>query len=75
MKPTPTIQLAHVEALEKVNARFSMTRVALKTFTFGSGSKSLSIDKTVLGTLPKSVLFTILRKTDFTGSTDTTPTS
>jgi hypothetical protein len=37
-----------------------MFRVALKTFTFEAGSKFLSIDNPVLGTLPKRLLFTML---------------
>jgi hypothetical protein len=73
VKPSPTIQLAHTRALEKVNARYDMTRVALKTFTFGAGIKSVSIDNAVLGTLPKRLLFTMLRNVDFTGSPDTNP--
>jgi len=52
-----------------------MTRVALKTLTFGAGSKSVSIDNAVLGTLPKRLLFMMLRNVDFTGSADTNPTS
>jgi hypothetical protein len=50
-----------------------MTRVAIKTFTFEGGSKSMSIDNAVLGTLDKFVLFTMLQKTDFTGSPDSNP--
>jgi hypothetical protein len=50
-----------------------MTRVAFKTFTFGAGSKSVSIDKAVLGTRPKLLLFKMLRNVDFTGSADTNP--
>jgi hypothetical protein len=73
VKPSPTIQLAYAKALENVNARYDMTRVSLKTFTFGAGSKSLSIDNAVLGILPKHLLFTMLRNVDFTGSADTEP--
>ena len=47
-----------------------MTTFALKTFTFGVGSKSDSIEKAMLGTLPKR-LFTMLRTVDFTGSPST----
>jgi hypothetical protein len=50
-----------------------MTRVALKTYTFGAGSKSVSTQKAVSELLPKSLLFTMLRNTDFTGSSDTNP--
>lgn len=68
LKLLPTIQLAHKKVLENVKAR-NMTRVALKTFTFGAGSKSVSIDSSVL----KTLLFTMLRKTDFLGLPDTKP--
>jgi hypothetical protein len=47
VKPSPTIQQAHDKSLENVNARYDMTRVALKTFIFGAGLKSMSIDNAV----------------------------
>jgi hypothetical protein len=56
VKPSSAVELAHAKALERVNARYDMTRVALNTFTFGAGSKSVSTDNAVLGTLPKHVL-------------------
>jgi len=65
-KPSPKIQPAHAKALGKVNARYDVTQVALKTFTFGPGSKSVSLENAELGTLPKRLLFTILRNIDFT---------
>jgi hypothetical protein len=73
VKPSPTIQLAHAKALEKVNGRHDMTIVVLKTVTLGAGSKCVSIDNAVLETLPKRLLFTMLRNADFTGSADTNP--
>jgi hypothetical protein len=71
VKPSPTIQLAHAKALEKVNVRYDMIRVALKTFTFGAHSKFVPIVNAVLENLPKRLLFTMLRNVDFTGSEDT----
>jgi hypothetical protein len=65
VKPSSTIQLAYTKALEKVNARHDMTKVALKTFIFWAGSKSLSIGNAVLGTLPKRLLFTTFRNPEF----------
>ena len=67
-KPSPTLQLAHAKALVKVNARYDMIRVALKTFTFEAVMKCVSMDNAVLGILPKPLLFTMLRNVDFTGS-------
>ena len=50
-----------------------MIRVVLKTSNFGVSSKSVSIGNVVLGSLPKRLLFTMLRNADFTGSADTNP--
>jgi hypothetical protein len=54
-------------------ARYNITRVDLKTFTFSAGSNSRFIDNSVLGPLPKGMLFTILKNADFSGSVDTNP--
>jgi hypothetical protein len=45
LKPSPPIKLVHAKDLEKENALYHMTRVALKTFAFEAGSKSMSINK------------------------------
>ena len=73
VKPSPSLLLAHTNALEKVNARYDVTRVVLKTFTFSSGSKSLSIDNAILGTIPKRLLFTMVKNEDFVGKVNTNP--
>jgi hypothetical protein len=52
-----------------------MNCVALKNFTFGAGSKIVSVDNAVLGSLPKRLLFTMIRNVGFKCSADTTPTS
>jgi hypothetical protein len=41
--------------------------------SFAKGSQSLSIDNAVLGVLPKRLLFTMVRNTDFLGTTDSNP--
>jgi hypothetical protein len=74
VQPKPAILEAQENALEKgALARYNMTRVDLKTFTFSAGSKSRSIDNAVLGPLPKRLLFTMIKNTDFNGSVDTNP--
>jgi len=50
-----------------------MTRVELKTFTFSSGSTSLSIDNAVLGPVPKLLHCTIVKNADFIVTIDTNP--
>jgi len=66
--------LAHTATLNTgALARYNMTRVELKTFTFSVGSKSLSIDNAVLGTVPKLLLFTMVKNADFISTLDTNP--
>jgi len=53
VKPDPVTLLAHTATLNTgALARYNMTRVELKTFTFSAGSKSLSIDNAVYGPVP-----------------------
>jgi len=74
VKANPRILLAHNIALNEGGlARYNLTRVELKNFTFSSGSQSLSFDHAVLGTIPKRLLFTIVRNKDFLGSMDSNP--
>jgi hypothetical protein len=74
IRANPAILLAHNETLNKgILARYNMTRVELKTFTFSSGAHSLTIDNAVLGNIPKRLLFTMLRKTDYLSSMDSNP--
>jgi hypothetical protein len=57
IRPNPDILAAHNKTLSKgILARYNFTRVELKTFTYSSGSQSLSIDNAVLGTIPKRSL-------------------
>jgi hypothetical protein len=74
VRANPAILSAHNTALSQgVLARYNITRVELKTFTFSSGSQSLSIDNAVIGPLPKRLLFTMVKNTDFLGSVNTNP--
>jgi hypothetical protein len=74
VRRSPSLLLAHNIALEKgALARYNMTRVELKSFTFSSGAQSLSIDNAVLGTIPKRLLFTMVKNTEFLGSVTTNP--
>ena len=69
VRSSPANLLAHNEALSRgAVARLNVTRVELKTFTFSSGSQSLSIDNAVLGPLPKCLLLTMVKNSDFLGS-------
>ena len=75
VRPNPAIMVAHTATLSNRGslARYNLTKVELKTFTFAAGSKSLSIDNAVLGPIPKRLLFTMVKNSDFNGSLDSNP--
>ena len=73
IRPNPKIPLAHNVVLSKGSvARYNMTRVEIKSFTFSSGSQSLSIDNVVLHPIPNRLIHNDKDK-DFLGSMDTNP--
>ena len=75
VRPKPAILLAHTATIKNRGrlARYNLTKVDLKRFTFAAGSKSLSIDNAVLGPIPKRLLFTMVKNTDFDGSLYSNP--
>ena len=74
VRPNPAYLIAHNTALQAgAIARYNMTRVELKTFTFAKGLQSLSIDNAILGPIPKRLLFVLLDNADFLGSLTTNP--
>jgi len=74
IRPSPKISYAHTEALSKgCIARYNLTRVELKTFTYAGGLQAISINNAVLGALPKRLIFTMVKNTDFLGSRNSNP--
>ena len=74
VKPSSSILTSHNEALlAGYPIRYNITMIELKTFTFSAGSQSLSIDIAVLGRLPKRLIFTMVKNTDFLGNMSTNP--
>jgi len=70
----PKIFVAHNEALSKgKHSLYNLTSVELKTFTYAGGPQVLSINNAVLGALPKRLIFTMVKNTDFLGSRDSNP--
>jgi hypothetical protein len=72
VKPNPAYLVDHNKTLHAwALAKYHLSNVQVKAFTFASGSQSLSIANAVLGTLPKRMLFTLVKNKDFLGSLDT----
>jgi hypothetical protein len=76
IEANPSVLYAHNTTVEAGGlAKYHLTRVEVKTFTFAAGSQSLSIDNAVLGPLPKRMLFTLVKNTDYLGTPDSNPYS
>ena len=74
VRPNPAYVIAHNTALQEgAIAKYNVKRVELKTFTYASGSQSLSIDNAILGPIPKRLLFAMIDNKHFLGSTNTNP--
>ena len=74
IRPSAGVITAHNEALfAGYPVRYNLTRLELKTFTFAAGTQSLSIDNAVLGQLPKRLIITMVKNTDFLGSMSSNP--
>jgi hypothetical protein len=74
VRVNPALLMAQNETLKHgALSRYNLTGVELKFFTFSSGAQSLSVDNAVLGRIPKRLLFTMLKNTDFLGSIDSNP--
>lgn len=72
VRQNPLFLVVHNTALGKsALAKYNLKRVELKTFTFSSGSRSLSIENAVLRPIPKLVLFTTVKDADLLGSVTT----
>jgi hypothetical protein len=62
IEANPLILHAHNTTREAGGlAKYHLTSVEVKTFTFAAGSQSLSIDNAVLGHLPKRMVFTLVK--------------
>jgi hypothetical protein len=74
VKAYPAILAAHNTALQAAAlAKYNLTRVEIKTFTFATGSRSVSIDNAIFGTVPYRLLITIIRNTVIVGAKNTSP--
>ena len=69
----PQNPLTHEETLKTDLARYNLTRVELKTFTFSAGPQLLLIYQAVIGHIPKRLLFTMIANNNILGTINTNP--
>ena len=74
VRANPAYLIAHNSTLAKsVLARFKMTSVELKSFTYSKGPISLSNENAVFRQLPKPLLFPIIKNKNFTSALEINP--
>ena len=74
VRPNPAYLIAHNTALQAgAIARYKMTTVEHKTFTFAKGLQSLSIDNAILGPITERLLFVMVDNGEFLGCLTTNP--
>lgn len=63
----PSILIAHNRTLEKINAKYPITRVEIKTVTIPAGLQSKTLDNLFMGQLPKRIILGLVTNTAFNG--------
>ena len=74
VRQNPAYLIAHNTALQAgAIAKYKLTKVEYKTFTYTSGSQSLSIENATLGPTRQRLLFVMIDYKENLGSLDTNP--
>ena len=74
IRPSADVITSHNEnLLQGYPVRYNLTSIELKTFTFAGGSQTLSMNNAVLGRLPKRLIITMIKNTDFLGTMSSNP--
>ena len=67
IKPNPSVQLAHVKALQHGTAKYPLRRVEMKTFTVPAGNFSITKENLFLGQLPTRVVMGLVDNEAYNG--------
>ena len=73
VKPNPSIQLAHAEALKQGTARYPIRRVEVKSFSVPMGNRSISKENLFLGQLPTRVIIGAVDNNSYNGEITKSP--
>lgn len=63
----PEVLLAHHTVLQQKNAIYPYKKVEVKNFTIGSGLTNFSLDNVILGTLPSTMIISMLETDRYNG--------
>ena len=67
IKPNPSVQLAHIKALQHGTAKYPLRRVQLKTFTVSRGNMTITKENLFLGQQPTRILLAAIKNEAFHG--------
>ncbi|XP_016403936.1 uncharacterized protein F54H12.2-like [Sinocyclocheilus rhinocerous] len=70
---SPSVRLAHAQALLSTTAKYPIDRVCLKIFSIPAGSRVSNQENLFLGTLPKSIVLAMVDNDAFSGSYEKNP--
>ncbi|XP_069502700.1 uncharacterized protein F54H12.2-like [Ambystoma mexicanum] len=70
---SPTVRLAHADALQVSNLKYPVERTSLKIFSVPAGSRVASQDNLFLGKLPKIIIIGFVDNTAFSGACASNP--
>ncbi|XP_069488967.1 uncharacterized protein F54H12.2-like [Ambystoma mexicanum] len=70
---SPTVRLAHADALQVSNLKYPVERTSLKMFSVPAGSRVASQDNLLLGQLPKIIIIGFVDNTAFSGAYASNP--
>ena len=69
----PTIQMAHIKALEKSTVKYPMRSVECKVYSIPAGTRSHTYENLFLGTLPKRLVLCCIDNDGYNGAYDKNP--
>ncbi|XP_069072025.1 uncharacterized protein F54H12.2-like [Pleurodeles waltl] len=73
VKVSPSVRLAHAEALQVSNGKYAVERVALKIYCIPTGTRLTQQQNVFLGQLPKLIIIGFVDNTAFSGQYTSTP--
>ena len=69
----PSIQLGHINALERTTAKYPIRRVQTKVFSIPSGNLAANQENLFLGQQPKRIVLGLVENTAFSGNKNKNP--
>ena len=73
VKISPTVLIAHANALSKQSAKYPITRVQIKSIVLHANIHGESIDNIILGQLPKRIIIGFVKNKAFNGDRTLNP--